>query len=322
MNNPYQPQIDELVAKIAETEALAQDPELGPLVEDELNRLRSEHKALEEAAAQFGGSDEVVDEETGRKGNCMIEIRGGAGGEEAKIWGSDILRMYLRFIEVHKLKVSYIDEMIIKVTGKTMLGDELLTAYEIFQYESGVHRVQRVPETEAQGRIHTSTASVAVLPEVPVNAVEIRGEDLEWQFMRAGGAGGQNVNKVNSAVRLTHVPSGIAVSARQEKQQSQNREIALDLLRAQLWELQEEKRQKELGVARSAIGRAQRAEKIRTFNFPQSRVTDHRTKQSWFNLPEILEGGLDKMFIDLRTAFANPEALDSTPEEADDLELE
>lgn len=310
MNNPYQPQLDALSAKIAETEALTLDPELGPLVAEELERLKAEHTMLEEAAAQLGGSDEASDAETGRKGNCTIEIRGGAGGEEAKIWGSDILRMYLRFIEVHKLKVTFIDETVVKISGKTMLGDELLTPYEIFQYESGVHRVQRVPETEAQGRIHTSTASVAVLPEVPQHAVEIRGEDLEWQFMRAGGAGGQNVNKVNSAVRLTHVPSGIAVSARQEKQQSQNRQIALELLRAQLWELQEEKRQKELGVARSAIGRAQRAEKIRTFNFPQSRVTDHRTKQSWYNLPEILEGNLDKVFLDLRTAFANPEGLD------------
>jgi len=169
-----------------------------------------------------------------------------------------------------------------------------------------------VPETEAQGRIHTSTASVAVLPEVPLNAVEIREEDLDWQFMRAGGAGGQNVNKVNSAVRLIHRPSGIAVSARQEKQQVQNRKIALDLLRAQLWEIEAEKRQTELGAARSVIGRAQRAEKIRTYNFPQSRVTDHRTKQSWYNLSEILEGGIDKMLLDLRSAFTNPESIQTT----------
>lgn len=319
MNNPYQPQLDALSAKIAETEALAQDPELGPLVAEELERLKSELTMLEEAATQFGGTGETSDQETGRKGNCTIEIRGGAGGEEAKIWGSDILRMYLRFAELHKLKISYIDDTVVKISGRTMLGDETLTPYEIFQYESGVHRVQRVPETESQGRIHTSTASVAVLPEVPTSAVEIRGEDLEWQFMRAGGAGGQNVNKVNSAVRLTHIPSGIAVSARQEKQQSQNRQIALELLRSQLWEIEEEKRQKELGQARSAIGRAQRAEKIRTYNYPQSRVTDHRTKQSWYNLPEILEGNLEKTFIDLRTAFANPEGLsDSTEDTSED----
>ena len=312
MQNPYQAQIDELRTKIAETTVMAQDPEMASLVEEELRNLQTQLDSLEQAAAQFGGNDEVVNQETGRKGNCMIEIRGGAGGEEAKIWGNDILRMYLRFIEVHKLKVSFIDEMIIKVTGKTTLDEEGLTPFEIFQYESGVHRVQRVPETEAQGRIHTSTASVAVLPEVPLNAVEIREEDLDWQFMRAGGAGGQNVNKVNSAVRVIHRPSGIAVSARQEKQQVQNRKIALDLLRAQLWEIEAEKRQTELGAARSVIGRAQRAEKIRTYNFPQSRVTDHRTKQSWYNLSEILEGGIDKMLLDLRSAFTNPESIQTT----------
>lgn len=318
MHNPYQPQLDALASKIAETESLAQDPELGSLVAEELEQLKAEMKLLEDAAAQFGSSGEAVDQETGRKGNCTIEIRGGAGGEEAKIWGSDLLRMYIRFIELHKLKLTYIDDNIIKVTGRAQLGEESLTAYEVFQYESGVHRVQRVPETEAQGRIHTSTASVAVLPEVPQHAVEIREEDLEWQFMRAGGAGGQNVNKVNSAVRLTHRPTGIVVTARQEKQQVQNRKIALDLLRSQLWELEEEKRQKELGQARSVIGRAQRAEKIRTYNYPQSRVTDHRTKQSWFNLPEILEGNLEKLFIELRAAFANPESIADDGDEIED----
>ena len=140
--------------------------------------------------------------------------------------------------------MSMIDEMILKITGKAEIDGQIMTAFEIFQFESGVHRVQRVPETEAQGRIHTSTASVAVLPEVPVTAIEIREEDLEWAFMRAGGAGGQNVNKVNSAVRLVHTPSGIVVNARQEKKQDQNRKIALDLLRSQLWELAEEKRAK------------------------------------------------------------------------------
>lgn len=311
MNNPYQPQIDQLAEKIAEAEVMLQDPDMAGLAQEEITRLKAEQQMLEDASAQFSSEGEVSEDETGRKGNCTIEIRGGAGGDEAKIWASDILRMYTRFCETHKLKVAYIDDLIIKITGRAMVGDKQLTAYEIFQYESGVHRVQRVPETESQGRIHTSTASVAALPEVPVNAVEIREEDLEWQFMRAGGAGGQNVNKVNSAVRLTHKPSGIMVGARQEKKQEQNRKIALELLRSQLWELEEEKRQKELGEARSAIGRAQRAEKIRTYNFPQSRITDHRTKQSWYNLPEILDGALDKMFLDLRQAFTSGEELEN-----------
>lgn len=309
MYNPYQAQLDQLAAKIAEAEAMLQDPDMGPLAQEELTRLKEEQKMMEDAAAQMGGSDTVDDSETGRKGNCTIEIRGGAGGDEAKIWGHDLLRMYLRFAEMHKLKIEYIDDTIVKISGKTTIADTLFTAYELFQYDSGVHRVQRVPATEAQGRIHTSTASVAVLPEVPTNAVEIREEDLEWQFMRAGGAGGQNVNKVNSAVRLTHTPTGLVVSARQEKKQDQNRKIALDLLRSQLWEIEEEKRQKELGQARSVIGRAQRAEKIRTYNFPQSRVTDHRTKQSWYNLPEILDGYLEKMILDLKSAFQNPDSI-------------
>ena len=315
MNNPYQAQLDQLSEKISEAEAMLQEPEMAALAKDEITRLQTEQKMLEDAVAQFSSEGEVTPDETGRKGNCTIEIRGGAGGDEAKIWAADILRMYTRFCETHKLKIAYIDDLVMKISGKAMLGDQQLTAYEIFQYESGVHRVQRVPETESQGRIHTSTASVASLPEVPVNAVEIREEDLEWQFMRAGGAGGQNVNKVNSAVRLTHKPTGIMVGARQEKQQEQNRKIALELLRSQLWEIEEEKRQKELGDARSAIGRAQRAEKIRTYNFPQSRITDHRTKQSWYNLPEILEGNLDKVFIDLRTAFEAGTDLDSTGDE-------
>jgi peptide chain release factor 1 len=309
MTNPYQAQLDQVAAKMIEAQAMLNEPDMAMLAQEELQRLEEEKQMLETAIAQFSSEGDVAPDETGRKGNCTIEIRGGAGGDEAKIWAADLLRMYTRYCETHKLKVAFIDDLVMKISGKTMLGDQLLTAYEIFQYESGVHRVQRVPETEAAGRIHTSTASVAALPEVPVNAVTIRTEDLEWQFMRAGGAGGQNVNKVNSAVRLTHIPTGIMVGARQEKQQEQNRKIALELLRSQLWEIEEEKRQKELGRARSAIGRAQRSEKIRTYNFPQSRITDHRTKQSWYNLMEILEGNLDDVFLDLKTAFDSGEAL-------------
>ena len=146
--------------------------------------------------------------------------------------------------------------------------------------------------TESQGRIHTSTASVAVLPEIHPKAIELKDEDLDWQFMRSSGAGGQSVNKTSSAVRLTHQPSGIVVVARSERKQLQNRQIALELLRAKLWEIEEEKRQQLLGNARENIGRNMRAEKIKTYNFPQNRVTDHRIKQSWFNLSEILDGEL------------------------------
>lgn len=299
--NPYQAQIDALEAKIVETQELAKDPQMAELAQGELERLNAEKAALEQAAAQLASfGDDVADEDIGQKGNCTIEIRGGAGGDEAKIWGNDLLRMYIRFCEQHKFTIEYIDDLVIRIRGKNSEG---ITPYELFKYESGVHRVQRVPVTESQGRIHTSTASVAVLPEVSQAAVEIREEDLDWQFMRSSGAGGQSVNKTNSAVRLTHVPTGIVVTARQERKQAQNREIALNLLRSQLWEIEEEKRSAEIGKARSAIGRARRSEKIRTYNFPQNRVTDHRTKQSWYNLPTILEGSLDDVFAELHPAL-------------------
>lgn len=303
-SNPYQAQIDQLALKIADAQKMLADPDMAELAQEEIARLETEQKMLQDAADQMGGDAiPTLDENTGRKGNCTMEIRGGAGGDEAKIWANELKRMYERYAETAGLKIQVIDDLIIKFNGSAQLGDQRLTAFELLCYESGVHRVQRVPETESQGRIHTSTASVAVLPEVPVNAVEIRDEDLNWQFMRSSGAGGQSVNKTSSAVRLTHIPSGIAVTARQEKKQEQNRKIALDLLRSQLWEIEDEKRQKEIGAARSVIGRAQRAEKIRTYNFPQSRITDHRSKQSWFNLHDVLGGNLEKMLLDVRSFF-------------------
>lgn len=311
MQNPYQAQIDALDVKIQESESLLSDPEFAELAQLDIESLQKEKQLLIDASLQFEqGSSSDDSPESEEKVNCIIEIRSGAGGDEAKNWGTDILRMYMRFAEILKLKYTYIDDLVIKITGKTNALPELnkdgkpyITAYDIFKYESGVHRVQRVPATEAQGRIHTSTASVAVLPEITSKEIVIREEDIEWQFMRSSGAGGQSVNKTSSAARLTHKPSGIVIVSRTEKKQEQNRKIAMDLLRSQLWEIEEEKRQKELGQARSAIGRAQRAEKIRTYNFPQNRITDHRTKQSWHDLPLILEGYMEKMIKELHPAI-------------------
>ncbi len=263
-------------------QVVAADPQLAPLAAEERAVLEQEVKTVEDTLRQI---------ERGHAAgapvfnSCILEFRPGAGGDEAKIWLQDLLGMYTRYALLKGLEVESLDETVIKIKGKA--------AYPLFRFESGVHRVQRVPATERQGRIHTSTASVAVLPEVPEQHVEIREEDLDWQFYRAGGKGGQNVNKVSTAVRLTHVPSGIVVTASQERQQAQNREFALSLLRSQLWELEEEKRQAQLGQARSAIGRAQRAEKIRTYNFPQNRLTDHRIPQSWHDLDRRLAGDLD-----------------------------
>ena len=313
MYNPYTDQIQQLEQKITENQALITDPELGELAQAEIADLEIQKKALEDAAEEFAHSTQETEEETDTsKSNAILEIRGGAGGDEAKIWANDLLRMYLRFIETAGLKMEYIDDLVIKIRGRAEIGGETLYAYDLFKYESGVHRVQRVPTTEAQGRIHTSTASVAVLPEIKANAIEIRDEDLIWQFMRSGGAGGQSVNKTSSAVRLTHVPSGIVVTSSQERKQVQNRQITFELLRAQLWEIEEEKKQEALGSARKVIGRNMRAEKIRTYNYPQNRVTDHRINVSWHSLETLLEGDLNKMLIEVRQNIEKED--EQTPE--------
>lgn len=295
MNNPYQDQIDQLEAKIQENRGLSNDPELKELALLEIESLEEQKKLLTQAAEKM--QQDQAQNSVGpsvRHKNAILEFRQGAGGDEAKIWAEELQRMYTRFAENLGLKIEFIDDQIIKIKGQVKIEgfDEDLTAYELLEFESGVHRVQRVPVTESQGRVHTSTATVAVLPEVHPQAVVINSEDLSWSFMRAGGAGGQSVNKTSSAVRLVHEPSGIVVNARQERKQSQNRQIALELLRAQLWEIQEEARLKEIGQARKSIGRARRSEKIRTYNFPQNRVTDHRIKESWHNLEGILNGDL------------------------------
>lgn len=225
--------------------------------------------------------------------SCILELRGATGGDEAKNWASDLLRMYIRYAQSKSWKAELLNDFAIRIRG--------IDAYTKLQYESGTHRVQRVPSTERNGRIHTSTATVAVLPEIAETEVTIRPEEIQWEFFRAGGKGGQNVNKVSSAVRVRHIPSGIVVAAQNERDQSQNRHVALSLLRSRLWEQEELKRQQAMGEARSVIGRGMRAEKIRTYNFPQNRLTDHRINKSWHNLEEIIDGKMDKV-VDLLLA--------------------
>lgn len=309
MSHPYQSSIDHLQESLKQAHIALNDPELAELAKEEIEHIQAQLEDLERLANEYQtqvDNSNISHPSSQLSGSCTMELRGGAGGDEAKLWAGELERMYIRFAETKKLKFEFIDELVVKFTGLVTMGEKKFTAYDLFKYESGVHRVQRVPVTEAQGRIHTSTASIAVLPEIPAHVVDIRDEDLDWQFMRAGGAGGQNVNKVNSAVRLTHVPSGIVVTARSEKQQQQNRNIALALLRSQLWEIQEEARLKQVGEARSLIGRAKRSEKIRTYNFPQNRVTDHRTKQSWYDLETIMEGSIEEMLIELHAAIESP----------------
>ena len=310
MTNPYQDQIDQLEIKIQENRDLTNDPELKELALLEIKNLEEQKKLLTQAADQMQAAQ--TQNSVGpniKHQNAILEFRQGAGGDEAKIWAEELQRMYTRFAENLGLKIEFIDHQIIKIKGQVKIEgfDEALTAYELLEFESGVHRVQRVPVTESQGRIHTSTAPVAVLPEVHPQAVVINNDDLIWSFMRAGGAGGQSVNKTSSAVRLVHEPSGIVVNARQERKQTQNRQIALELLRSQLWEIKEEARLKEIGQARKSIGRARRSEKIRTYNFPQNRVTDHRIKESWHNLEGILSGDLEDVVTTVITRLTHEE---------------
>ncbi len=218
---------------------------------------------------------------------AYLEMRGATGGDEAKLWGADLLRMYIRFAQKKGWKLVQVAENTIKIEGPGV--------FDILKNESGVHRVQRVPVTEKRGRIHTSTATVVVLPEIKETEIQISPQDLEWSFTRAGGHGGQNVNKVSTAVRLIHKPTGTVVEAREERFQEQNRNIALSLLRSRLWERQEAEKVSTVAGYRSVIGRGMRAEKIRTYNFPQDRVTDHRIKKSWGKLENIIGGELDKI---------------------------
>lgn len=270
--------------------------ELASLARNEIFELEAKVAKLSQ---QLAGLETSADTEQDRR-PAIIEFRAGAGGDEAKIWAADLERMYKRFAEIQGLKYELLDEGTYLFSGHPQDPTLPQGAYGLFKWESGVHRVQRVPATESQGRIHTSTASVAVLPKIDAQKITVRDEDLEWQFFRAGGHGGQNVNKVSTAVRLIHIPTGITTVSTQERYQQRNREICLDFLRSKLWEIQEEERIAKLEASRrSAVGRGSRAEKIRTYNFPQNRVTDHRVGLSWHNLEAILEGNLTELLFSL-----------------------
>lgn len=217
-----------------------------------------------------------------------LETRSAAGGSEADLWATDLMRMYMRFAAKKGWKVTPVDETgTIKISGAGV--------YDQLKNESGVHRVQRVPATEKRGRVHTSTATVAVIPQLANSSVQINPQDVEVQFYRAGGHGGQNVNKVSTAVRLTHKPTGIIITSQTERFQEQNRQIAMDLLKAKLAVRQEEERKSQIQGFRSAIGSGDRSEKIRTYNYAQDRLTDHRINKNFGNLENIVDGNLEKV---------------------------
>src|SRR5579859_6581507 len=297
-------QIQELRNKISETEPLLSDPDLMEMAQKEIGEIEDQIKKLEESLASSSNAESEDDLDIR---NIILEIKGAAGGEEAKLWGDELLHMYIKFAQKKGFKVELLDENVYKIIGKN--------AFCLFKYEAGVHRVQRIPETEKRGRIHTSTATVSILPELEDIDLHINPDDIEFEAFRAGGHGGQNVNKVSTAVRLKHKPTGIVVVSRSERFQGQNREIAMEMLRAKLWEKELEKQNAEVGALRSTqVGRGMRNEKIRTYNFPQDRLTDHRLGESWHNLPVRMEGQIDDIIKDMQK-LETQDALPSSEEE-------
>ncbi len=241
------------------------------------------------------------------KQTIYFEIRAGVGGEEAALFAQDLWRMYSKYFEKKGWKYRVLDLNETDLGGiKTLIAEvEGEGVYDLLKQEGGVHRVQRVPLTEKGGRIHTSTASVAIIPKLEAPPIQIKESDLEIEFFRASGPGGQNVNKVETAVRILHKPTGMVVACQTERSQQRNREIALQLLKNKLWELEQQKISGTITEERrKQIGYQERAEKIRTYNFPQNRVTDHRINKSWYNLEEIMEGELDSII----KAFQKPSA--------------
>jgi peptide chain release factor 1 len=275
-------------------EAAGSDAELLAMVKEDLARIDARKAEI------LGEIEKILakeKEEESLPKAVVLEFRGGAGGDEASLFAGELREMYQKYAEAKRWRVRLIDDATIEIEGTD--------AYTALRHETGVHRVQRIPVTEKQGRIHTSTASVAVLPIRTKPKFEINPADIEMEFSRSGGAGGQNVNKVESAVRLIHKPTGIDVRSTSERSQLGNREKAMAILAAKLETIYEEEEAKKHADLRSGqIGTGDRSEKIRTYNFPQDRITDHRIKESWHNLPKIMQGELDPIVDSLAAAAA------------------
>lgn len=272
---------------------LATDPGMAELAESEIATLRTQIDALEKQMTEILAADK---EEEDKPKEIILEVRAGAGGEEAAIFAEDLANMYEGFAEKKGWGWTKLDESRSEMGGYKEASFEIKgkDAYDMLRYETGVHRVQRIPATEKSGRIHTSTASVVVLPIFPVTHFTVNPADLEMEFSRSGGAGGQNVNKVETAVRIIHKPTGLAVRCTSERSQLKNREKAMSMLMAKLEDLDRQKKEQAVASERkNQIGTGDRSEKIRTYNVLQDRVTDHRIKQSWSNIEKIFAGNID-----------------------------
>lgn len=291
---------DRLASEMHRVDELAKaDPELAELAKEERKTIEAQQQALlEQMQAILTPTPEGAGADNAPVA-AVMEFRAGAGGNEATLFASDLARLYMKYAEKKGWQIKLLDDALqsIEIRGKGV--------YESLQYETGVHRVQRIPATEKMGRIHTSTASVAILPIRNHPKIELNPADIEIEFSRSGGAGGQNVNKVETAVRLIHTPTGIDVRCQSERSQKANRDKAMAILSAKLETLEEEKAAKEHAETRkNQIGTGDRSEKIRTYNFTQDRVTDHRIKESWHNIEKIMEGEIDPILKTLESKAA------------------
>ena len=282
---------------LIETES---DAEMKSMLKEECEELKDKLSKSEEQLKIL-----LLPKDENDTKNVILEIRGGAGGEESSLFAHSLLRMYQMYCDSHKFKMEIMNIEETELGGikevQAMIKGK--NAYARFKYESGVHRVQRVPETESQGRVHTSTATVAVLPEAEEVDVDLDMKDIRIDLYRASGAGGQHVNKTESAIRLTHIPTGIVVACQEERSQTQNKEKAFTMLRAKLYDYYQQQKDAEYkDNRRSQIGTGDRSERIRTYNFPQGRVTDHRIGLSLYNISSFMDGDLDEMFQALAIA--------------------